>query len=183
MLFAVVLIPSGRIEIIPSADDEQSIVQGHSIQSGTNGVANAGAALDHSGSYNTTDWQEVIRLMGGEPQTPQWIPDGWSIKKYSVDLTDSFSSLSIDYTSEENEKWILYTVCDFFSIDDVYDIIENDEKGLKTVSADGKELFVSDNMDSQSAIWFNDKTEYILSGNIGEECIIQIAESVNYERK
>ncbi len=183
MLFAAVLIPSGRIEITPSADDEQSIVQGHSVQSGTNGVANAGAALDHFGSYNTTDWQEVIRLMGGEPQTPQWIPDGWSIKKYSVDLTDSFSSLSIDYTSEENEKWILYTVCDFSSIDDIYDIIENDEKGLKTVSADGKELFVSDNMDSQSAIWFNDKTEYILSGNIGRECIIQIAESVNYERK
>lgn len=91
--------------------------------------------------------------------------------------------IAIDYTSEENEKWILYTVCDFSSIDDIYDIIENDEKGLKTVSADGKELFVSDNMDSQSAIWFNDKTEYILSGNIGKECIIQIAESVNYERK
>ena len=108
MLFAAVLIPSGRIEITPSADDEQSIVQGHSVQSGTNGVANAGAALDHLGSYNTTNWQEVIRLMGSEPQTPQWIPDGWSVKKYSVDLTDSFSSLSIDYTSEENEKWILY---------------------------------------------------------------------------
>ena len=90
MLFAAVLIPSGRIEITPSADDEQSIVQGHSVQSGTNGVANAGAALDHLGSYNTTNWQEVIRLMGSEPQTPQWIPDGWSVKKYSVDLKDSF---------------------------------------------------------------------------------------------
>ena len=87
MLFVVVLIPSGKIEIIPSADDEQSIVQGHSIQSGTNGVANAGAALDHFGSYNTTDWQEVIRLMGGEPQTPQWIPDGWSIKNSRIFLS------------------------------------------------------------------------------------------------
>ena len=94
MLFVAALIPSGRIEIIPSADDEQSIVQGHSIQS-TNSIANAGPSLDHLGSYDTTDWQEVVRLMGGTPQIPQWLPEGWSVTRYSIDLMDSFSALEI----------------------------------------------------------------------------------------
>lgn len=178
MLFAVILIPNGKIEITPSADDEQYIIQGYSIQSGTNGIANAGPALDHLGSYDTTDWQEVVYLMGGKPQTPQWIPEGWNIQKYNIDLTELFSCLSINYSDGEEKHRILYTIYIFFDIDNLYDSIEKDENGSEQILANGKKVYISDNLNNQNLMWVDDRSEFILSGNTSKEYLIHMAESI-----
>lgn len=69
---------------------EKKMSQGHSIQSNSNGLASAGPALDHLGSYDTTNWQEVVYLMGGIPQIPQWLPEGCIL--FCCKLKDAFST-------------------------------------------------------------------------------------------
>lgn len=179
MLFVVVLIPNGRIEITPSNDDEQYIIQGHSIQSNSNGLANAGPALDHLGSYDTTNWQEVVYLMGGIPQIPQWLPEGWNTIRYSVDLTDSFSALEIKYgNSKRSDEWISYTNYVYFSIDNIYNAVEKDENETKVLLNNGKTVYVFGNLDTQNIMWTEGQSEFNLSGNIENTYLLQMAESV-----
>lgn len=178
MLFAVVLIPNGKIEITPSADDEQYIIQGHSIQS-TNSIANAGPSLDHLGSYDTTDWQEVVRLMGGTPQIPQWLPEGWSVTRYSIDLMDSFSALEIKYeNNERSEEWLSYTLFVYFSIDDMYNAVEKDRNGTEILLNNGKKVYMFGNLGTQDIMWIEGQNEFNLSGNIENRYMLQMAESI-----
>ena len=182
MLFAVVLIPNGKIEITPSADDEQYIIQGHSIQS-TNSIANAGPSLDHLGSYDTTDWQEVVRLMGGTPQIPQWLPEGWSVTRYSIDLMDSFSALEIKYeNNERSEEWLSYTLFVYFSIDDMYNAVEKDRNGTEILLNNGKKVYMFGNLGTQDIMWIEGQNEFNLSGNIENRYMLQMAESIKFWR-
>ena len=164
MLFAVVLIPNGKIEITPSADDEQYIIQGHSIQS-TNSIA--------------TDWQEVVRLMGGTPQIPQWLPEGWSVTRYSIDLMDSFSALEIKYeNNERSEEWLSYTLFVYFSIDDMYNAVEKDRNGTEILLNNGKKVYMFGNLGTQDIMWIEGQNEFNLSGNIENRYMLQMAESI-----
>ena len=173
-----VLIPNGKIDITPSADDEQYIIQGHSIQS-TNSIANAGPSLDHLGSYDTTDWQEVVRLMGGTPQIPQWLPEGWSVTRYSIDLMDSFSALEIKYeNNERSEEWLSYTLFVYFSIDDMYNAVEKDRNGTEILLNNGKKVYMFGNLGTQDIMWIEGQNEFNLSGNIENRYMLQMAESI-----
>lgn len=68
--------------------------------------------------------------MGGTPQIPQWLPEGWNTIRYSVDLTDSFSALEIKYgNSKRSDEWISYTNYVYFSIDNIYIMLS---KKMKT---------------------------------------------------
>lgn len=179
MLFVVVLIPNGRIEITPSNDDEQYIIQGHSIQSNSNGLASAGPALDHLGSYDTTNWQEVVYLMGGIPQIPQWLPEGWSVTRYSIDLMDSFSALEIKYeNNERSEEWLSYTLFVYFSIDDMYNAVEKDRNGTEILLNNGKKVYMFGNLGTQDIMWIEGQNEFNLSGNIENRYMLQMAESI-----
>lgn len=178
VFFAGVLFPANRIILFQTPDQGQLIMQGVENPNGFSCVADAGAALDHLGLHDTTDWHEVVSLMGGIPEVPQWMPTGWKINMYSLDLTDSFSRLSITYDSQDQDDLLIYEVCTYFTMEDMLIAIEQNHAGNEIQLSNGRKVYMTSNINHCSAMWYDHQTDYLLSGAITDTELAKIIESI-----
>ena len=178
IIFAGVLLPADRIVLFQTPDQGQFIMQGIETPSGFGCVADAGPALEHLGLHDTTDWHEVISLVGGIPQVPRWVAKGWTINMYSLDLTDSFSRLSITYYCQSKDEVLVYEVCTYFAVDDLLIAIEQNQAGEEVRLKNGMKVYIVSNINHNSATWYDNHTDYLLTGAVTDTELVKIIESI-----
>lgn len=171
------LLPEGWIITRQSEDEGQYIMQGIKTPEGFVSVAEAGPATGRSGIYVTSDWAEVIQYMGGIPPVPQWLPSGWYVSQYSVGLMSSVSSLTISYAHPDIATILTYTYYAFFD-SNLYMVVEQDEAGSYEVLKNGTNVYVTTNLGNQTATWYTDHAEYMISGELTREELLRVAEEI-----
>lgn len=178
-LCASLFIPEGWITTYQTKDEGQYIMQGIETPSGFGSVADAGPALDRIGIYDTTSWQEVVHLMGGKPDVPHWLPAGWSILTYTVALTDVSSGLTIVYINEDTACSLVFQSTTFFDLSSMFNYVEQNEQGSIKELVDGTKVYLTDNIDNSTATWYTAHSSYLLSGNVTQNDLIRIVESMD----
>lgn len=172
------LIPDGWILSRQTEDVGQYIMQGIETPAGFGSVADAGPALDHTGVFDTTSWQEVVYLMGGKPQVPRWLPSGWYILSYTVSLTDVTSSLTIIYRHEETESSLIFQSTTFFELSSLYNHVEQNNVGSLTKLINGTKVYITENIDNTTATWNSTDSSCLLSGNVSQKELVRIVDSM-----
>ncbi len=173
------LIPEGWIITRQTEDKGQYIMQGIETPAGFGSVADAGPAFDRIGTYDTTSWQEVVRLMGGKPCVPQWMPSDWSILTYNVGLTSTTSTLTIIYLNDNVGKTQIFQSTTYFELSSLHRYIEQNDEGYETELENGTTVYITDNIDNISATWNTSSTDYLLTGSIPANDLIRIVESMD----
>lgn len=177
MFCSSLMMPEGWIVFRQSDDEGQFIMQGLKVPEELLSVAKAGPSLENLGVYTTTNWEEVVQLLGGIPMVPHWMPIGWSIQQYNVILTETSSSLSIVYIHENSGELISYTYYVLFDYD-LYMLVEQDKEGDIESLNDGRKVYITKNINRFTASWNLDHIEFLLTGNMSKEHLIKIIESV-----
>lgn len=179
MFCSILLLPQGWIITRQAEDEGQYIMQGIETPAGFGSVADAGPALDRIGTYNTSSWPEVVRLMGGKPHVPQWMPSDWTILTYNVGLTSTSSSLTIIYLNESTSRTLIYQTTTYFELSSLHRYVEQNDEGHNIELANGTQVYITDNIDNISAAWYAGSSDYVLSGSISENELIRVIESID----
>lgn len=174
---AGLLVPEGWIITLHSEDEGQYIMQGVKTPDGFVSVAEAGPSLRDVGLYSTSEWSEVVQLLGGIPPVPQWLPSGWYINQFTVGIMDKASSLTITYSNENKDSHLTYTYYIFFEYN-LYMAVEQDSAGFYERLNDGTTVYITTNMGNLCASWHTDHAEFMVTGTITSEELLQIVDAV-----
>lgn len=174
---AGLLMPEGWIITRQSEDEGQYIMQGVKTPDGFVSIAEAGPSLNASGFYTTSEWSEVVQLLGGIPPVPQWIPSGWSIHQYTVGLMSNVSSLTITYAHSEVDTMMTYTYNIFFDYN-LHMAVEQDGAGVYETMHDGTEFYVTTNMGYHTAVWHTDNVEFMVTGEVTKNEMLRIVDEI-----
>ena len=171
------ILPEGWIITRQSEDEGQYIMQSVKTPDGFVSVAEAGPSLRDVGLYSTSEWSEVVQLLGGIPPVPQWLPSGWYINQFAVGIMDKASSLTITYSNENKDSHLTYTYYIFFEYN-LYMAVEQDSAGFYERLNDGTTVFITTNMGNLCASWHTDHAEFMVTGTITSEELLQIVDAV-----
>lgn len=177
VLFVGLLFPSERIVTTQSPDNEQYYAQGMEDPIGSTVQANAHTTQTQYGSYNVTDWEEVVSLFGYEPNVPTWLPDGWHIDNYQVDFFEPITHFCATYAHEGIDRRIVFNTVYYFDIESVYLELEQNEAGTY-MTIGGMNVYITSNVNDAVAVWYDGHMECILTGPITTEALIQCIESI-----
>ena len=171
------ILPEGWIITRQSEDEGQYIMQGVKTPEGFVSIAEAGPSLNKGGTYNTSEWSEVVQLLGGIPPVPQWLPSGWSIHQYSVGLMSNVSSLTITYAHPQKDTIMTYTYYAFFDYN-LHMAVEQEGVGAYETLDDGTVIYIATNMGHHTAVWHTDQVEYMVTGEITRAELLRIVEEI-----
>ena len=174
VLFLGVYAPDGKIVTSQAPDNEQYIV--HGVETTPKLSANADMVLP-TGTWTTTNWVEAVACYGREPCIPTWIPAGWKVHSYSIDLLSNYARFSVTYTDDQ-EGWLVFSEMRLYSVDNLYSEIEQNEEGRFVVVEGGTKVYITKNMELLTAEWNEPGAEYTLMGDISEELLLQCIASV-----
>lgn len=76
-----------ELEVAVSPNEEQLIIQGVDTNSHVESRADA---RHTAGIYDTADWNESLSLYGSVPMVPAWMPDGFAVQSYNVDIIEAY---------------------------------------------------------------------------------------------
>jgi len=175
VLFSGVLFQHAQVRVTQSPDGEQYIIQGAEVTPDL--TANA-ARYQESGFWDTEDWNEAIKLYGSTPCVPTWVPKGWRVERYSIDISESFVRFAVTYTNATGDGHLIF---DTVAYDDTADLraeLEQNEGGEYRNMGNGISAYITNNMDNLSACWIKGQTKYVLSGTITENDLWQCIQSI-----
>lgn len=178
LVFGDVIFSGREFSITTSPDNELMIIQGMEDD------RNAQSQVDQnttSGYLVTESREEAIAFYGEVPATPSWIPSSFSIQSYHVNVLEAYKTFTILYINTVENKTLVYSVRDYSLIELARQEIEqnnNEETRIYELS-NGSQVFVTSNYLQHNAIWTLLNSLYTIYGDIPENDIVKIAESVS----
>lgn len=180
LLFGDSFFSNDHFEFLLSPDKEQIIVQG--IEGSDMTVSHADDAPIH-GTYNTADPQEALSLYGDIVMLPTWLPDGFAIQEYNIDLLDSYKTITIIFQFEGTEKHVVFTERTYYETDMARREIEQNNYGYTKTLNSEVIAYITDNYESAVASWFRDNIHCTLYGNITEKDLLKCLDSLPFEKE
>jgi len=180
LLFGEVLFSVDRFDVLVSPDDEQIIVQG---MEGNGAVKSQADVLRYSGTYNTTDWKEALEMYGSAPMTLKWVPEGFEILNYSIDIIEAYKSITIIYRKAGSDAHLVFTERTFYQMDMARREIEQNATGRTITLQDGTPVYITNNYELLAASWIKGNVQCTLYGNIGESDLEKCLDSIEFEKE
>lgn len=158
-----------------TVDEQQYIVTG---KREINGVFIQDSLADMQGSIlNSRELDEIVDVLGIEPEVPTWLPKGWLPKRYNASSSKYLSSLKLIYANDNSDYFLRYTLSIYATADDAAVAFEQNNSGFNKV-INGMKIYLSINEESTVAVWLNENICYSLSGPIDADDMMQIIESL-----
>ena len=158
-----------------TVDEQQYIVTG---KREINGVFVQDSLADMQGSIlNSRELDEIVDVLGIEPEVPTWLPEGWLPKRYNASSSKYLSSLKLIYANDNSDYFLRYTLSIYATADDAAVAFEQNNSGFNKV-INGMKIYLSINEESAVAVWLNENICYSLSGPIDADDMMQIIESL-----
>ena len=98
-------------------------------------------------------------------------------KARTVGIMDKASSLTITYSNENKDSHLTYTYYIFFEYN-LYMAVEQDSAGFYERLNDGTTVYITTNMGNLCASWHTDHAEFMVTGTITSEELLQIVDAV-----
>lgn len=152
-----------------STDDEQQfIVKGQEFDPDLISVASAGNDIAPS-SISTANYAEVISYLGCDPNLgPSPLP-GWVIDHYDCSRNSILSAITVFYISETHSDYtLMLNLVSYDSFDDASMFFEQNMVGHHETICK-HDVYVTENVERNVAMWLHNKTIITLSGNIEVE--------------
>ena len=158
-----------------TVDEQQYIVTG---KREIDGVFIQDSLADMQGSIlNSKELDEIVDVLGIEPEVPTWLPEGWLPKRYNASSSKYLSSLKLIYANDNSDYFLRYTLSIYATADDAAVAFEQNNSGFNKV-INGMKIYLSINEESTVAVWLNENICYSLSGPIDADDMMQIIESL-----
>lgn len=177
MIFGGVLLTRNSVTVNMSPDEEQLIIQGQIVKDDTS-HADADRATVATGSYDTTDWDEAVALLGSVPKIPSWLPDGWSAQMYSIHLLEAYNWFVVEFQNIETTQTLIYTQKQYNDAELFRSEVEQNEYGRTITLHSGTQVYLTTNIDLAVAEWHNSNTQYIMTGQLDESDLLKCIDSI-----
>lgn len=157
-----------------SEDGEYYMVQGTGKNQHEQ-VAEADVRPTEYGVFECQTLEEARKYFGTPMPMPYWLPEGWQLNDITVIASEYSRILNVAYTNDdgilifsanENYEGICYTY------------IEQDGEGEFITLDDGREIYITHNIDRLTVTWLENNMEIFFSGDFTREEAIRMAESV-----
>ena len=157
-----------------SEDGEYYMVQGTGKKYNEQ-VAEADVRPTEYGVFQCHTLEEARKHFGTPMPMPYWLPEGWQLNDITVIASEYSRILNVAYTSDdrilifnanENYEGICYTY------------IEQDSEGEFVTLNNGREIYITHNIDRLTVTWLENNMEIFFSGDFTREEAIRMAESV-----
>ncbi len=175
VLFSGVFFQHTQVSMTQSPDGEQFIIQGAEV---TPDLTASAAGYREPGFWDTDDWNEAVKLYGGTPCVPTWIPEGWHIDYYSIDSAQMFMRFAITYSNAVADSHLIFDSVTYDDMTNLRAELEQNQSGEYITLGDGINVYLTDNISNISVCWVNDRTKYVISGPISQEELLQCIKSI-----
>ena len=148
-------------------DQQQYAVQGHEVTLAAIQSCIAGnAGMDR---MVTTDWNEVVALLGFEPLLPTEYLTEWTVREYAVLVTRDMVDLSVAYAKHDfSSDNLRYSLTYFSNSENAYLAVEQNEEGYY-VSIEDVNVYVTENVDRSIFNWHVGNEVFSISGAITKD--------------
>ncbi len=133
-------------------------------------------------TLETADFAEAVSFLGFTPETPKWLPEGWSVERYFVSQGTNNSRLSVTYCNASLATKLIYDSKFFLNIEDTYSLIEQNEEGEFTL-AGGNKIYYAYNTQRMICTWHTKNIVNMLTGPIDLESSVKVIESIGGDTK
>ena len=107
--------------------------------------------------------------------TPSWLPERWLLENVTVIASEYSRMLNVVYTS--NEGILIFSANENYE-GTYYTYIEQDGEGEFITLDDGREIYITHNVNRLTVTWLENNMEVFFSGDFTREEAIRMAESV-----
>ena len=163
----------------PTQDEQQYQIQGYVTKTGTVAIGQSGEK-EMNITTETASFREAIKELGFSPQLPTWMPDGWMADHFIMSISPLSEQLHIAFCSEAEDAYVQYDILKYYDAENVITNYEQSQNG-RSYLWNGKDVYVSTNLDNHLAIWLDGGIQYSVSGPVDKECIRKIIESIKGE--
>lgn len=154
-------------------DEQQFIVEGHSISVNALTKAIAEHQTNGSSSLSTSSYSELVGFLGFDPGIPEMISDGFDITDYQVLVRAQYIKICCQYG---NEPSIVLWMTLYKDVDQAYTQFEQDADGYVIVINDVK-VYKYTNAGRVSYLWISNNTLFKLSSDDPESINDEIVQS------
>lgn len=157
-------------------DQEQYNVTGHVIDPGLVESGNANGPITAS-EIETSNFAEVVDMLGFAPITPSWLPDGWSIESYFALVEEGYLWFSADYAFPNSVEKLKYEMRQYADMETANDSFEQNEHGLPD-DVNGWKVYITENIERSVAVWYDGDTVYTVHGPVGKSDLLDMINSI-----
>ena len=153
-------------------DEQQHVIMGHEIT--VDMVAKAIADSVSRDPITITNFADFEKHLGFDPGLPTTLAKRWMANSGSVLYFSGYISVVAKYTDSENsDRSITCTIKYFTDIDYACFSFEQNAKGKK-VSFGSTDVYLSDNMERNSATWYNENMYAQIAGFVTSEEAVKL---------
>lgn len=159
-----------------SSDEQQYVISGQEIAPGLideSQADNEGQSL----TITTTDLDEAVSALGYTPLMPTWVPDGWTVEDYYVNIVPGMTTFRVMYQNQQEEFFLRFRFDAYPDADMALSEFEQAKVGVE-VECNGWTVYLTQNVDRCIAVWHMNTFCYSLSGPVTTDQILQIIESI-----
>lgn len=164
-------------------DGQQYVISGHEINPGTVSEGKDDTGVMEPQSISTQSLDDAIEVLGFTPAMPQWVPDGWKAPSYYASRATSDERFILIYSRDEQEYNLVFQVTYYQEAERAAAAFEQNKEGKEITLPDGRSLYMSENYDDTTCIWYEGLACYNLMGPESSETFIRIIESVKESSK
>lgn len=128
-------------------------------------------------TLETADFAEAVSFLGFTPETPKWLPEGWSVERYFVVQKPTNLRLSIKYANDLVDSNLVYEAKYFINLDDAFTLFEQNEEGSH-VKVNGKEVYYAKNIETTVCTWHTQNIVSMLIGPLDIDTFVKVIESI-----
>lgn len=159
-------------------DEQQYIISGQTIDPGLVDEGKADDSMTDPQSITTTNLDEAVEALGFVPDMPQWIPDGWESSSYYVAKNESSKWFIATYQKLEQEYSLIYQIVYYQNAEQALAVFEQNKNGREHVLSDKQIVYISENYDDTTCIWYEDLACYNLMGPESSQTFINMIKSI-----
>lgn len=183
VIFGSLLLSQEKVHVSVSTDQEQLIIQGERASEGTVSHADGGnpGFQETQGTYDTENREKAVSLYGSIPRFPQWVPEGWEVFLYSVDILESSRSITVIYQRDKTNGSLVCSEKVYANIGAYRTEIEQNELGHTVVLGNKTTVYITNNYELTTARWQQGNTQYTIYGPIAEDDLLHCIESTELQ--
>lgn len=173
-----------RLDRWQSDDGEHYYLQGELVTPPVNGTAEAFTDWERV-FVQTLDWNEVVEALGKAPMAPSWLPEGWRLYQYRVDIIETISTFNVMYQKAmpvnddpDNVAYLVFTSQTFLNPNGPDIVLEQNAAGKHVQLSNGMLIYVTTNFEYTIALWADGQTSYTMSAPIPEDDFLHIIRSM-----
>lgn len=159
-------------------DQQQYVISGQKIDPGIVDEGQADESVTEPQSITTTNLDEAVEVLGFTPAMPQWIPDGWELLSYDVFKTELSNWFTATYSNAIQEYALIYHIAYYGDIEQAQVVFEQSRSGEEYVLDDGSTVYITENLDDTTCVWYENSACYNLAGPEDVNTFIKIIQSI-----